>query len=227
MIRPLALTLFLLGIIGNVFYLYRKKKRQAKDVSPLHDVPPIHDVLFFPDKEYVCTSIMRALSSDNKSKSAMNIDVCYNPSCRRLHGRPNESSSSMLKFLMYLSSSKLSVDLCIYIFTQSNFADILRHLHKNNVRIRIIADLIEGDAYGNQLEHLRSLGIMVKSNPRGTGTLMHHKFVVLDNKIVMTGSFNWTNKAITNNFESVIVTSSQEVVQPFIHEFQELWDQFG
>lgn len=151
---------------------------------------------------------------------------CYNPSCRKLHGRVDEPQSSMIKFLSYLASAKYSVDLCIFMFTQSTLAVLLRELHEAGVRVRIITDGCEDQGLASQVERLREAGIKIKSNKLGTGALMHHKFVVIDNKILLSGSFNWTNKAIVSNYEAVLVTSDRSLVLPFIQEYARMWDKF-
>ncbi|CAL1280208.1 unnamed protein product [Larinioides sclopetarius] len=53
---------------------------------------------------------------------------------------------------------------------------------------------------------------------------MHHKFLVADNEVLVNGSFNWTNQAVMGNYENLIITSEETLVQPFIMEFQKLWD---
>ena len=53
--------------------------------------------------------------------------------------------------------------------------------------------------------------------------LMHNKFVVVDDKKVAFGSFNWTSQAVTGNNESVLMTNDPEIVEPFVEEFQRLW----
>lgn len=52
---------------------------------------------------------------------------------------------------------------------------------------------------------------------------MHHKFVLIDDRIVAFGSFNWTIQAVTENNESILVTSDPATVRPFVSEFQRLW----
>jgi len=37
---------------------------------------------------------------------------------------------------------------------------------------------------------------------------MHMKFIILDEKIAGTGSFNWTKNAINSNYENFVVTDS-------------------
>jgi len=52
---------------------------------------------------------------------------------------------------------------------------------------------------------------------------MHHKFVIIDNNILISGSINWTKSAFFGNFENVLVTNESAIVQPFINEFERIW----
>lgn len=143
-----------------------------------------------------------------------------------MHGRLGENRSSLLKFLSLLADARLKVDLCIYTFTQTILADILIGLYKEGVQVRIITDCSEDEATSSQLERLGRVGIPIKSNKRGTGALMHHKFVVIDDRLLLSGSFNWTNKAVVSNYEAVLVTTTNEFVHPFRAEFDEMWSKF-
>jgi len=55
---------------------------------------------------------------------------------------------------------------------------------------------------------------------------MHHKFVVIDNRILITGSFNWTRQAIIGNKENLIVTTHSKLVPLYRSEFEKLWIAF-
>lgn len=59
---------------------------------------------------------------------------------------------------------------------------------------------------------------------KGTGPYgkMHEKFCVVDEKIVITGSYNWSKNARTENYESVIYSEEPTTVQDFITRFTEL-----
>jgi len=58
------------------------------------------------------------------------------------------------------------------------------------------------------------------------GRLMHHKFCVLDGRDVLTGSYNWTNKAARHNEENLVLTTDDpELAQHFLREFRRLTGQ--
>lgn len=52
---------------------------------------------------------------------------------------------------------------------------------------------------------------------------MHHKFCVIDNKIVITGSYNWTYYAETRNIENIVITDDKDTVNQYKEEFTSLF----
>lgn len=205
-------------IVGATMFAISKRIRNKKP----NGAKSTNTVLFFPDKEFPC---QRVISGITKMTNESNL--CLNPSCRKLHGRSGEAPSSMIEFLRHLASARRSIDLCIYLFTQTSLADALYDLHRGNVKIRVIADASEDDTSASKLIRLKQAGIQIKSNPRGTGALMHHKFVIIDGHLLLTGSFNWTSKAVVSNYEAVLITSESSLVKPFQTQFEHMWNKFA
>jgi phosphatidylserine/phosphatidylglycerophosphate/cardiolipin synthase-like enzyme len=52
---------------------------------------------------------------------------------------------------------------------------------------------------------------------------MHHKFLVIDDTNVITGSFNWTNQASKSNMENIVVVEDQNIAKKYINEFNRIW----
>lgn len=52
---------------------------------------------------------------------------------------------------------------------------------------------------------------------------MHHKFAVIDKRILITGSTNWTKNGFFGNFENIIITNQAGLAQEFSDEFDRLW----
>jgi phosphatidylserine/phosphatidylglycerophosphate/cardiolipin synthase-like enzyme len=52
---------------------------------------------------------------------------------------------------------------------------------------------------------------------------MHHKFMVVDNRSLVTGSYNWTRSAAKYNHENVLLTRDPGAVRSFLKEFDLLW----
>ena len=53
---------------------------------------------------------------------------------------------------------------------------------------------------------------------------LHHKFAVIDNRKVITGSFNWSPSAAHTNDETLLVIHSPQLARHFTREMDRLWD---
>ena len=76
---------------------------------------------------------------------------------------------------------------------------------------------------GSDIFRLKHEGIPVKIDT--ASSLMHHKFLVVDNQKVLTGSYNWTRSASEINNENIVVTDNARIVKAFSEEFERLWQQ--
>jgi hypothetical protein len=55
-----------------------------------------------------------------------------------------------------------------------------------------------------------------------TDNMVHHKFCIIDSKIVITGSYNWTYYAENRNWENIVILSEPEIVRDYIDEFEKV-----
>ena len=59
------------------------------------------------------------------------------------------------------------------------------------------------------------------------GKMLHYKFAVIDQKIALSTSYNWTCFAGNNNRENILVMDDEQTIQSFITEFDFLGNQFA
>jgi phosphatidylserine/phosphatidylglycerophosphate/cardiolipin synthase-like enzyme len=52
---------------------------------------------------------------------------------------------------------------------------------------------------------------------------MHHKFVLLDDRIVLTGSYNWTFASEEQNYENLLILQDRTLIDQYRQEFDSLW----
>ncbi|CAI5680022.1 unnamed protein product [Oreochromis niloticus] len=94
-------------------------------------------------------------------------------------------------------------------------------LHSRGVTIRVLTDRVYSAISGSQIGVLRKAGICVRCDV--SAVHMHHKFAVVDGRMLITGSLNWTLTAVQSNMENIIITEEPDLVQPFVKEFCRLW----
>lgn len=54
--------------------------------------------------------------------------------------------------------------------------------------------------------------------------IMHHKFCIIDKRICIFGSFNWTHSANFRNIEDLNICDEISFVNSYLLEFKALWD---
>ncbi|MBR4265610.1 MAG: phosphatidylserine synthase [Bacteroidales bacterium] len=124
------------------------------------------------------------------------------------------------KIYSALDKAKVSINIAMAWFTVKILYDKLIEKKNSGVDIKIIInnDFINGK-YGIDLTPFNSVKM------RGErGGIMHHKFCIIDNQIVITGSYNWTNNAENKNNENIqIIVDDNKLASTYSVEFNRLW----
>ncbi|KAF7726705.1 hypothetical protein EC973_008479 [Apophysomyces ossiformis] len=136
------------------------------------------------------------------------------------------SEDSYLTFISALASAEESLLVCVFSLTDDNTADVLIDAKDRGLDVRIITDNDQMDSKkgaDTQFLHDR-FGIPYKMD--NSDQFMHNKFAVIDRKVVLTGSFNWSIGARFKNRENVVITNIPSVVEAYHSEFERLWKTF-
>ena len=64
-------------------------------------------------------------------------------------------------------------------------------------------------------------GVPVRQD--GNSGFMHNKLIIIDDRIVITGSLNFSTNAEDNNDENVIIIDNPEIAQLYVQEFDRIW----
>ena len=115
-----------------------------------------------------------------------------------------------------------SLDICVFTISDDRIKNALLNAHVENVAIRVISDNDKLKDEGSDIKELSQRGIAVKIDT--TPYHMHHKFMIVDGKILLTGSYNWTRSAARFNQENVLSMQDANVISSFQEHFDELWE---
>ncbi len=107
-------------------------------------------------------------------------------------------------------------------FTSDDLANAILERAAAGVDVAGVMD--EGQVQSNigtQYDAFRRAGLDVRldANP----DKMHHKVFVIDGKIVVTGSYNFSNNAETRNDENTLILYNQEIAVQYLAEFQRIF----
>ena len=122
-----------------------------------------------------------------------------------------------------INNTKSSIDLAIFDLTSDDITSSLAKAQKRGVKIRIIADSRQTKGRNSSIPALSNDQFSLKiTHGEGRG-IMHNKFAIFDGKLMVTGSYNWTNNAEHYNYENAIFISDPETIKKYQQEFDKIW----
>lgn len=121
-----------------------------------------------------------------------------------------------------IKAAKGNIVVASYAFSSKYLGQALSEAHKKGVKVRIILDGENARKAYSIDEWLVGEGIDLRFVDV-KGGCMHHKFMIIDVKIMMLGSYNFTNESEFRNHEAAIFTNNKALIQSFAAEFDRLW----
>jgi len=115
-------------------------------------------------------------------------------------------------------------------FTDDRISDALIEAYQRGVDVQVLGEGSQNypgtDDYSagmnyDVVQQLKQAGVPYRddSNP----AIMHDKFTIIDGVTVLTGSYNYTVSADTQNNENLVILTSDRMAEAFETEFQNLW----
>ncbi len=125
------------------------------------------------------------------------------------HGPEMEIMKQMLK-------ARSSIDFAMFTFARSSgIDDTMARLQPLLPRLRGVLDRQQGAHDWAAAGMLQLAGVRLFKNRKATGVRkLHHKLMVIDERLVIAGSFNYTAPATTLNDENIIVLGDLESTDP-------------
>lgn len=134
-----------------------------------------------------------------------------------------EDTSSRLQY--WIGRAEESIKVMMYLITQNELADALKAAHDRGIQITVIIDNDWVDSSGSDYQTLLDYGIDIRHDDR-SGT-MHHKVMVIDDWIVIVGSYNWSASAEDSNDENIMILKSTIIAAEYLDEFDRILEQTG
>ena len=132
---------------------------------------------------------------------------------------PGEACRNVI--ISQIKSATSHLQICVFTISDDYITDAIIGSHERGTQIKIITDNDKSLDEGSDIEQIAKLGIAVKMDR--TTDHMHHKFMLVDGKALITGSYNWTRSAAKFNHENILLTREVGVVKSFLKEFDQLW----
>jgi len=152
-----------------------------------------------------------AAIADEDSRNGGNIKVLFSPK-----GGISKELLSMYK------AATTDIKIAVFGFTTKYQAKGLIAARKRGVKVQVLLDKKNAERGYSLGTFLAREGITVRYYTPPGGS-MHHKFIIVDDKNLATGSYNLSNDAEFRNSESMLFTGNSNLVSAFKAEFDRLW----
>ena len=131
---------------------------------------------------------------------------------------PTNAASAIVKTI---DGSEHEVLVQAYGFTHNAIAQALVRAHQRGVNVRVLLDQKSQSSNRYVMGVLTDADIAVRQD--GKHAIAHNKVMVIDQAIVITGSFNFTNSAETRNAENVLILKSPDLALQYRLQWQNHW----
>jgi phosphatidylserine/phosphatidylglycerophosphate/cardiolipin synthase-like enzyme len=121
-----------------------------------------------------------------------------------------------MEIMKQMLKAKTSIDFVMFTFAQSSgIDDTMFRLVPSLTRLRGALDREQGAQAWAATQPLKQAGVQLFQNKPGTGVRkIHHKLMVIDERLVIAGSFNYTGPAGTLNDENILILGDLEETNP-------------
>ncbi len=198
------------ALVSSVLKALKQGKLKISAAQAVQGIDEITDILFSFLPDHVLNPVVQGSSSCQE-------DAVYFSGMKNIRAEDLWSPIEEV-----LKQAKQSVDVAAFNLTYDPLRDLLMELARKNIAIHIFAEDASLASEGSDLRELNGVSnIEVKID--GPESLMHHKFMIIDDGIVINGSMNFTRSAVHRNFENIMIVRNPEITRFFVDEFELLW----
>ncbi len=161
------------------------------------------------------------LFGPDKTASTPNPKLTIDGTPVEIYFAPEDKAAGRIVEL--IRDSQESIHFLAYSFTSNDIGKAVMERAQSGVRVSGVMD--DGQiktSNASEYDPFLQAGLDVRQDGNQDG-LMHHKVIIIDQKIVITGSYNFTASAQTTNDENVVIIFSPDAAAKYMEEFQRVY----
>ncbi|RPH57255.1 MAG: hypothetical protein EHM81_11850 [Chloroflexi bacterium] len=125
------------------------------------------------------------------------------------------------KIVPYIQNAKKSVHFLAFTYTQPNLGKAMLDKAREGVDVKGVFETVGSDTEYSEMPPLYCAKVPVRQDTNFA--FLHHKVIIVDEQIVITGSLNFTDNADQSNNENVVIIDNAEIAKLYNQEFQRIW----
>jgi len=132
---------------------------------------------------------------------------------------PEDKAISQI--IPYIQKATSSIKFMAFSFTNDGLGAAMIERKKNGVDVQGVFETTGSDSEFGQMTPLYCAKAAVRRD--GNPAFLHHKVIIVDKHIVITGSLNFSDNADQSNNENVIIIDNPEIATQYIQDFDRVW----
>lgn len=133
------------------------------------------------------------------------------------------------RIVQELHMARNIVRIAMFTFTSAILTDMLERLRRREIIVKLLVDRGQLERIGTMREscgRLSRAGAEVRTidiSESERGPFFHHKYCVVDEDVLITGSYNWTVQGDRENYENLLMVTNGVIAQRFSRHFEQVW----
>jgi len=120
-----------------------------------------------------------------------------------------------------VKAAQKSIRFMAFSFTDYPLAAAMIERAEAGVDVAGVFEKVGSSTDSAELKTLYCAGVPARRD--GNPSFLHHKVVIVDERIVMTGSLNYSTNAEESNDENVLIIDNPEIAALYMQEFERVW----
>lgn len=213
------------GLMHNKFCVVDGKKVSTGSMNPTdNDAHKNNNNLLIIESTLIAQSYEEEFQEMwngifKKGSKVKNSAIMLNDNRIETYFCPEDNCANQVK--EELQKAGKSIYFMTFSFTHEGIANVLLLKNMDGLEVKGVMEVRQISEH-SQFDRLLQNKIDVRKD--GNKNNLHHKVFIIDEKIVVTGSFNPTANGDQRNDENVVIIEDEEIAKQFVEEF---WKVYG
>lgn len=172
-----------------------------------------------PTLAQALTARAKSMDAEGGVHPLLYPETSAGPQSVKLSVLPDDSTAAKNMISLFRSAKK-TIKVAMFTWTRIDFTNELIAAAKRGVRVEAVVDRYQGKGTGSKVVHLLGQNKIPVRLSTDQG-LLHHKFVYIDDRILVNGSANWTHAAFKDNDDCFIIVDPLTPEQQ--NKMNQLW----
>jgi len=155
--------------------------------------------------------------------SPRNTDCCFRLGNYRIEVYFPPEDDAEGRIIDLINSARSNIKFAAFSFTDDQIANAIIYAKRRGVKVRGVIESKGIKNSGSEYDRFLKNGIEVL--PDGNPYNMHSKYIIIDDSVVITGSYNFSRNAQEFNDENVVIIFSKKLAQRYSENFEKIYEE--